>query len=329
MITPPSEFSPNVFNTAQTVLRGQADALRYISDLYEKDEDSRHQFFKCLECLRESQLAHGKVILAGVGKSHKIADKIASSMISLGVQAISLHPQDALHGDLGVVRTNDVVIMITASGNTPELKTLSGHIPTDVTTICLTCTPNSPLCKMTNLVLGAYVPEELSEKTLYGVEAPTVTTTACLVVGDALTITLAEMLVTDHHQRRQNFGRSHPGGAIGTHFQTQAAATTTYSGAVEYVDSLERFDTERSLLTFLIGKQYLLCYNKWLIHVDRIVADLDSFIADQEQFLQTHGISIHCMEKVHKGQLTKLPDGCFVLWDQDLGRVTAIYNDGN
>lgn len=316
-----------MFNTAQTVLRGQADALRYISDSYEKDEDSRHQFFKCLECLRESQLAHGKVILAGVGKSHKIADKIASSMISLGVQAMSLHPQDALHGDLGVVRTNDVVVMITASGNTPELKTLSGHIPKEVTTICLTCTPNSPLCKMTNLVLGAYVPDELSEKTLYGIEAPTVTTTACLVVGDALTITLAEMLVADHHQRRQNFGRSHPGGAIGTHFQTTQA--TTYSGSIEYVESLDAFKDERALLKFLIGKQYLLWDNRWLVHVDRIVDELDNFIAGPEQYLRTQGISIHFMEKVQKEELDKAPKSCFVLWDQGIGRFTAIYNDGN
>ncbi|KAA8915130.1 hypothetical protein TRICI_002739 [Trichomonascus ciferrii] len=323
MITPPSEISAEVLSTAQTVLRGQAEALRYISELYEKDEASRQQFLRCLECLRASQLAQGKAVLAGVGKSHKIADKLAASMVSLGVQAVSLHPQDALHGDLGTVRSDDVVVLITASGNTSELKVLCEHLPAEVTTICLTCTPESPLGLRAGHVLAAYVPPALSERALYGVEAPTVTTTACLAVGDALTVTLAEMLVTDRQQRRRNFGRSHPGGAIGSRFQSQA----TWSGVVACVDSLDAFASERALLTFLVGKQYLLCGGEWLIHVDRIVADLDSFMVDRARYLQTHGLSIHCIPRVRKDELVDPPQGRFLLWDEALDRPTALYND--
>ncbi|ANB12804.1 Polysialic acid capsule expression protein [Sugiyamaella lignohabitans] len=214
-ITPPSEASPSILATAKHFLKAQANALIYLSSLYDSDQTAQDQFFSSLQYMYNAILTNGKIIVTGMGKSFKIADKLVATMNSLGIHAASLHPSDALHGDLGVVRPSDVLIMITSSGTTPELTTLLNHIPRGLVVLCLTCSPQSPLAKASHSVLSAQVPDHLSEVNVYGLAAPTITTTACLAVGDAICITLAEMLVADEKTRRRNFGKWHPGGAIG------------------------------------------------------------------------------------------------------------------
>lgn len=218
-ITPPSESSPSILSTAQTVLRAQADALSYIADLYEQDSTTQSQFFLSLQYMHNAILSNGKIVLTGMGKSYKIADKLVATMNSLGIHATGLHPSDALHGDLGVIKPTDVVIMITASGNTPELFSLLPHIPQGIPILCLTNTPNSPLAHKSSAVLSALIPKNCNEKLLYGLPAPTTSTTACLAVGDAVCITLAEMLISDVKERSFNFSKWHPGGAIGNDYK--------------------------------------------------------------------------------------------------------------
>ncbi|CAN6635672.1 hypothetical protein TRVA0_015S01310 [Trichomonascus vanleenenianus] len=215
IISPPLEFSPGVLSTARAVLRAQATALTYLADLYEQSEETQNEFFGALQMLQNCAQSHGKVVITGMGKSYKIATKLSATMNSLHVMSAVLHPSDALHGDLGMVRANDVVLTITSSGRTHELITLLRHLPQGVKHICLTCQPSSPLACAADAVLSAHLPSEMAEKSVYGLDAPTVSTTACLAVGDALCITLAEMLETDFKQRRLKFALSHPGGAIG------------------------------------------------------------------------------------------------------------------
>lgn len=157
-----------------------------------------------------------------MGKSFKIAEKLVATLNSLGIHAAPLHPSDALHGDLGVIKATDAIIMITASGNTPELLALVPHIPAGIPVLCLTNTPNSPLAAAhASATLSAHIPTHLSEKAVYGLPAPTTSTTACLAVGDAVCITLAEMLEADVRQRSRSFARWHPGGAIGKDFKKE------------------------------------------------------------------------------------------------------------
>lgn len=234
LLTPPSESSPEILSTAQTVLRAQARGLAYIADTYDKDPAVQNQFFLSLQYMHNAILSYGKIIITGMGKSYKIADKLVATMNSLGIHASTLHPSDALHGDLGVIKPTDVLVMITASGNTPELLNMLPHVPAGIPTLCLTNTMDSPLAKKSTAVLPAVVPPNLSEKAVYGLPAPTTTTTACLAVGDAVCITLAEMLTSDLNQRKANFGKWHPGGAIGQAYQADAASTGDAEAAAKH-----------------------------------------------------------------------------------------------
>lgn len=214
-VTPPNETSTEVCSTGVSVLRAQARALAYLADLYEQDAETQRQFLAVAQAIHNAVLSGGKAVVSGVGKSFKIADKIVATLNSLGVHAVALHPTEALHGDLGILRAQDVLVLITSSGTTPELLTLLQHVPDGIRLACLTGSPQSQIARMCHGVLVATVPPEASEVAVYGLAAPTVSTTACLAVGDALCITLAEMLECDAKQRTANFGRFHPGGAIG------------------------------------------------------------------------------------------------------------------
>ncbi|KAF5093291.1 hypothetical protein D0Z03_002477 [Geotrichum reessii] len=225
IVTPPSESSPEILSTARTVLRAQAQSLAYISDIYERDASVQAQFFLSLQYMHNAILSNGKIVITGMGKSYKIADKLVATMNSLGIHATALHPSDALHGDLGVIKPTDVVVLITSSGNTPELLNILPHIAQGIPLLCLTCTLDSPLALKSTSVLPAVIPKGLTEKSVYGLPAPTTSTTACLAVGDAVCITLAEMLISDLNERRMNFGKWHPGGAIGQDFSKEQNKT--------------------------------------------------------------------------------------------------------
>ncbi|KAK9237794.1 hypothetical protein V1525DRAFT_145473 [Lipomyces kononenkoae] len=219
-ITPPAESSPvSILNTAVTILRSQSLALSHLTDLYLADPETQNQYVTSIQLMHNALLTGGKIVLTGMGKSGKIADKLVATMNSLGIHAATLHPCDALHGDLGVLRPADVLVMITSSGNTPELNQLLPYLPAGLPRICLTCTPNSPLGRGSAAVLSAHLPGSLLERAIYGVPAPTTSTTACLAVGDAVCITLSEIITAEQEERKKNFGRWHPGGAIGNDYK--------------------------------------------------------------------------------------------------------------
>jgi D-arabinose 5-phosphate isomerase GutQ len=221
-VTPPNEASSEVCATGVSVLRAQARALAFLADLYERDSETQQQFFCVSQIIHNAVLTNGKVVISGVGKSLKIAEKIVATLNSLGVHAVTLHPTEALHGDLGILRTRDVLILITSSGSTPELLTLLDYVPQGIHLTCLTGSPQSEIARRCHGILVATVPQGMSEVEVYGLAAPTVSTTACLAVGDALCITVAEMLECDAKKRSTNFGRFHPGGAIGQMYARSA-----------------------------------------------------------------------------------------------------------
>lgn len=194
--------------------------MNYLADLYDRDLETQSQFSKCLGYIYDRLVgSNSKIVLTGMGKSFKIADKLCATMNSLSIQAVALHPSDALHGDLGIIRPMDILIMITSSGDTPELITLLPHLPSGLLVICLTCKCNARLAKAASAVLSADLPDEISEDSVYGLAAPTFSTAACLAVGDALSISLAELLVTDAKERRLKFAKIHPGGSIGQQYR--------------------------------------------------------------------------------------------------------------
>lgn len=162
-------------------------------------------FVKAVNLIIESQ---GRVIVTGIGKSAIIAQKIVATFNSTGTPAIFMHAADAVHGDLGMIQKNDIVICISKSGNTPEIKVLapllkqSGNIM-----IGMIGQLNSELARQADLVLNTYVEKEACPHNL----APTTSTTAQLAMGDALAI----CLLHSRDFNEQDFAKYHPGGSLG------------------------------------------------------------------------------------------------------------------
>lgn len=150
----------------------------------------------------------GRVIVTGVGKSGIIARKIVATFNSTGTPAVFLHPSDAVHGDLGMVRKEDVVVCVSKSGDTPEIRHLLPMFKRlGVPLIGLTGGAHSQLSREATVVLDVSVTEEACPHDL----APTASTTATLVMGDALAIALL-----DRRQfSREDFALYHPGGTLG------------------------------------------------------------------------------------------------------------------
>lgn len=152
--------------------------------------------------------AKGRLVVTGIGKSALIAAKIVATLNSTGTPSLFLHAAEAIHGDLGMVQPDDVVICISKSGNSPEIKVLVpllkrfGNI-----LIGMTANKNSFLGKESDLVLNAYVAEEACPNNL----APTNSTTAQLVLGDAIAVCLMEL----RNFTSEDFAKYHPGGALG------------------------------------------------------------------------------------------------------------------
>jgi len=150
----------------------------------------------------------GRVVLTGMGKSGLIARKIVATMNSTGTAAIYLHPTDALHGDLGMVRNDDVVIILSKSGNTEEIVNLVPMFKRlNVPMIGIMANRNSKLGKDVDIVLEMEITEEACPLDL----APTASTTAMLALGDAIAVCLLEL----RGFTQEDFAQLHPGGSLG------------------------------------------------------------------------------------------------------------------
>jgi arabinose-5-phosphate isomerase len=156
----------------------------------------------------------GRVIVSGIGKSGHVARKIAATLTSTGTPASFLHPVEGLHGDLGLVGADDVALLLSKSGESAELLTLLEHLRRFGTrAIALTGAADSTLGRECDAVLDAWVKEEACPHDL----APTTSTTAALVLGDALAVAVLER----KGFRREDFARFHPGGALGRRLITR------------------------------------------------------------------------------------------------------------
>jgi len=150
----------------------------------------------------------GRVIVTGIGKSANIASKIVATFNSTGTPAIFMHAADAIHGDLGIIQKDDVVICISKSGNTPEIKVLLPLIKnSNNRIIAITGNISSYLAQQADFVLNTTVEQEACPNNL----APTTSTTAQLVMGDALAVCLLKM----KDFTSKDFAKYHPGGTLG------------------------------------------------------------------------------------------------------------------
>lgn len=184
---------------AREVLQAEAEAIRQAAQLVDERFD---------QCVSVILAARGRVVVTGVGKSALIGQKIVATLNSTGTPALFMHAADAIHGDLGMVQPDDVVLAISKSGNTPEIKVLVPLIHrTGAKLIALVSDARSYLATHADCVLLAHAEQEADPLNL----APTTSTTVALAVGDALAIAL--LVARDF--TRQDFARYHPGGSLG------------------------------------------------------------------------------------------------------------------
>lgn len=158
----------------------------------------------------------GRVIVAGVGKSGLIGRKLAATLTSTGTPATFLHPVDSVHGDLGIVGSEDIAILLSKSGESGELLQLIEHIKrVGVKTIAICGNTDSTIARLADVALDAWVKEEACSLDL----APTSSTTAALALGDALAVAVFE----EKGFKREDFARLHPGGMLGRRLLTRVS----------------------------------------------------------------------------------------------------------
>ena len=193
-------------NDNEKAIRAGREVVRIeqlaVAALAERIDD---RFARAVELLFNCE---GRIIITGVGKSGIIARKIVATMNSTGSPAVFLHPTDAVHGDLGIVRADDVVICISKSGNTDEINALVPMFKRlGVPIIAIVGRATSLLANEATVILDASVPEEACPLDL----APTSSTTVALVIGDALAIALLDR----RRFRAEDFALYHPAGSLG------------------------------------------------------------------------------------------------------------------
>jgi arabinose-5-phosphate isomerase len=189
----------SLLDLARKVLRTEAAAILSLVDRLDGDFDRAVQLL--FEC-------RGRVVVTGMGKSGIICRKIAATLSSTGTAAFFLHPAEAIHGDLGALRDDDVVLAMSYSGETEELiRLLESLRRIGAKLIALTGNPASTLARAADVILNCGIAEEACPMNL----APTASTTAALALGDALAMTLS----VRKGFREEDFASLHPGGKLG------------------------------------------------------------------------------------------------------------------
>lgn len=188
-----------ILDSARKTILTESESIANLVNYLDED------FAKATGIIHQSK---GRLVVTGIGKSAIIASKIVATLNSTGTPSLFLHAAEAIHGDLGMVQPGDVVICISKSGNSPEIKVLAPLLKRDGNVLIgMTANKDSFLGKESDYVLHAYVESEACPNNL----APTNSTTAQLVLGDALAVCLMEL----NDFKSEDFAKYHPGGALG------------------------------------------------------------------------------------------------------------------
>ncbi len=191
--------SKNILKIAKKVIKEEQSSIFQLQSFLD------HNF---VSAVQEMYLCNGRVIVSGVGKSAHVANKFVSTLNSIGQPSIFLHASDALHGDIGVIQKSDLIIVISNSGNTEEVKNLINIVHLiGVKLISICGNPTSYLANKSEIFINSFVEKEAGPNNL----APTSSTTAQLVLSDALAICLIE----SKGFTKQDFAKLHPAGILG------------------------------------------------------------------------------------------------------------------
>ena len=257
--------------------------------------------------------AKGRVIVTGIGKSAIIASKIVATFNSTGTPAIFMHAADAIHGDLGIIQPDDVVICISKSGNTPEIKVLVPLIKNlGNSIVAIVSNADSYLGQRADYLLRATVEREACPNNL----APTSSTTAQLVLGDALAICLLKL----RGFSPQDFAKVHPGGALGKKLYTRVRdiCSTARAPQVHTNDELRPIIVEIS--SKMLGATAVLDTDERLVGIITD-GDLRRMLQQQQQLdrvtaadimsknpktIEIDELAIHAFNMMEKHKITQL-----------------------
>ena len=189
----------NLLEIAKNAISTEIAELQYLKNRLNED------FEKAVNIIHKSQ---GKLVVVGIGKSAHIGNKIVATLNSTGTPSQFLHAAEAIHGDLGILQKNDIVLCISNSGNSPEIVNLLPFLKSySSALIGMTGNLNSKLAEFSDIILDSSVSKEACPNQL----APTSSTTNQIALGDALAICLMEL----NNFKGENFARFHPGGVLG------------------------------------------------------------------------------------------------------------------
>ena len=263
-----------LIESVQRTLSEQGQALTALS----QQLDAR-QYAVALKMMLECK---GHVILSGMGKSGHVGRKMSATMASTGTPSFFIHPAEAFHGDLGMITPYDLLILISASGETdeilkliPSLKNFGNRI------VAITNNGQSTLAKHADAVLELHMASEACPNNL----APTTSTTLTMAIGDALAIALMEK----RHFRSDDFARYHPGGSLGRRLLTRVS--DVMSDQVPTIDASADF--KQVIQAISGGCQGMVAVTEQNCLVGIITdGDLRRFMEKTENFLQTTAISM-------------------------------------
>lgn len=198
----------------EAIIKQALETIRLEAESVAKLADYINDSF--IEAIRVIHEAKGRVVVSGIGKSAVIAQKMVATFNSTGTPSIFMHAADAIHGDLGMIQPDDVVIIISKSGNSPEIKVLVPFIKNFGNPVIALCgNETSYLATNANIFINSTVEKEACPNNL----APTTSTTAQLVMGDALAVCLLSL----KGFTEKDFARYHPGGALGKRLYLRVA----------------------------------------------------------------------------------------------------------
>jgi arabinose-5-phosphate isomerase len=220
-----SSDTVSIIESARRTLQMEGDSVLALLDRLDSD------FEQSAELIHNSS---GRLVITGIGKSAIIAQKLVATMNSTGTPALYMHAADAIHGDLGMVQPDDVVLCISKSGNSPEIKVLSPLIKRRGNVLIgMVGNRDSHLAQHSDLILDSTVEQEACPHNL----APTTSTTAQLALGDALAVCLLQM----SGFKAEDFAKSHPGGQLGKQLYTTLSdlAELNAKPSVRPTDSLK------------------------------------------------------------------------------------------
>lgn len=241
----------NIRRSAAKIIREAKDVLRIEAEgIFGLIDRVDSEFAEAVNWIYESR---GRVIVTGIGKSGIVGRKIVATLNSTGTKSLFLHPVEAMHGDLGMVSPDDIVLVLSSSGETEELAAI---LPTlkDLGTriICFTGNTESTLGRNSDLTVYAGVEREACPLGL----APTASTTAMLALGDAVCVTL----LNRHEFQLEDFRRCHPGGALGERLRVPIEAIMRTGSSIPKVqentsvaEAIKEMDAKTLGATLVIG----------------------------------------------------------------------------